>query len=130
MKVSFDFDSTLSRPIIQKYAQELINKGIEVWICTSRVDDEEALKRWKLSGHNDDLFLVAAELKIPKERIIFTNYNNKVDFLRDKNFIWHLDDDVIELSFFKGEKTTGISCYATTTWKEKCEKLLNSATKR
>lgn len=124
MKLSFDFDSTLSRQIIQNYAQELINRGIEVWICTSRVDDEQALIRWKSSGYNDDLFLVAQELKIPKERIIFTNHELKTDFLRGKNFIWHLDDDVIELSFFKGEKTVGISCYKTTTWRDKCEKLI------
>lgn len=126
MRVSFDFDSTLSRQIIQNYAQELIDRGVEVWICTSRWDDRTAFERQGYTDYNQDLFLVAQELKIPKERIIFTNHELKTDFLRDKDFIWHLDDDVIELSFFKGEKTFGISCYKTTTWKDKCEKLINN----
>lgn len=124
MKVSFDFDSTLSRESIQKYAQKLINKGVEVWICTSRWSDEEALNRNWSVDYNYDLLLVAEKLKIPKERIIFTNHENKIDFLRDKDFIWHLDDDVIELSFFKREKVTGISCYKNNSWENKCNKLL------
>lgn len=36
MKVSFDFDGTLEPPIVQQYAKELIEKGIEVWVVTSR----------------------------------------------------------------------------------------------
>ena len=104
MRVSFDFDSTLSRKVIQDYAKELINDKVEVWICTSRPSDEKALELWKSIGYNEDIFKVAKELKIPKDKIIFTNYHNKIDFLRDKGFIWHLDDDAIELSFFKGEK--------------------------
>lgn len=124
MRVSFDFDSTLSRKVIQDYAKELINDKVEVWICTSRPSDEKALELWKSIGYNEDIFKVAKELKIPKDKIIFTNYHNKIDFLRDKGFIWHLDDDVIELSFFKGEKVIGISCYKNVTWKDKCKKLL------
>lgn len=30
MKVSFDFDSTLDKESVQKYAAELISKGIDV----------------------------------------------------------------------------------------------------
>ncbi len=124
MKVSFDFDSTLSVPYIQRYAKYLINKGVDVWICTSRVSCDEALKRFKSYGHNDDLFTVSSELGISKEKVIFTNHNNKIDYLRDKGFVWHLDDDVIELSFFKNEDVVGISCYRNNTWKVECEKLL------
>ena len=124
MRVSFDFDSTLSRKVIQDYAKELINDKVEVWICTSRPSNEKALELWKSIGYNEDIFKVAKELKIPKDKIIFTNYHNKIDFLRDKGFIWHLDDDVIELSFFKGEKVIAISCYKNVTWKDKCKKLL------
>lgn len=36
MKVSFDFDDTLSKPKVQEYAKELINRGIEVYIVTAR----------------------------------------------------------------------------------------------
>ena len=39
MKVSFDFDGTLSRKDVQEYAKSLVNSGLEVWIVTSRFDD-------------------------------------------------------------------------------------------
>jgi len=37
--VTFDFDATLSRPDVQEYAKELIEKGIDVWVVTARYDD-------------------------------------------------------------------------------------------
>ena len=42
MKVSFDFDGTLSRKDVQKLAKELVSEGHEVWIVTSRFSDEAA----------------------------------------------------------------------------------------
>lgn len=115
-KVSFDFDSTLSRKKIQDYAAELIRRGFELWICTSRCDVENAPnKEW-----NDDLFEVADILGIKREHIIFTNYANKSEFLTD-DFIFHLDDDWIELSFIKTDtKVTGISCFGNKNWKKDC----------
>ena len=44
MKVSFDFDSTLSRKDVQSFAKELVDRGLEVWIVTSRFDDESAMQ--------------------------------------------------------------------------------------
>ena len=38
MKVSFDFDSTLSKESVRKYAANLIAIGIEVHIVTSRYE--------------------------------------------------------------------------------------------
>ena len=40
MKISFDFDSTLSEAKIQKLAKKFINDGHEVWITTSRLSSE------------------------------------------------------------------------------------------
>ena len=40
-RVSFDMDSTLDIPSIQEYAKMLVEKGIEVWIVTSRYDSED-----------------------------------------------------------------------------------------
>ena len=88
MKVSFDFDGTLSRTDVQIYAKSLIDNGIDVWICTSRLEPSKAHREdW-----NDDLFLVSDKLKIPREKIIFTNLTDKSQILKDHNFIWHLDD--------------------------------------
>ena len=44
MKVSFDFDGTLSRKDVQNFAKSLVNTGYDVWIVTSRFDDESAMK--------------------------------------------------------------------------------------
>ena len=79
MKVSFDFDSTLSRKDVQEFAKELVNKGIEVWIVTSRFDDETAMqKNWHwIKGQNQRLFDVAEECGIRRENIKFTCMESK-----------------------------------------------------
>lgn len=117
-KVSFDFDSTLSRLDVQDYAKLLINKGVDVWICTSRLEPSKAPnKEW-----NDDLFLVADRLDIKRSNIIFCNYENKSVFLKDKGFLFHIDDDDIELSFIKTD-TDVIPIYLSGNkqWREHCD---------
>ena len=37
--VTFDFDGTLSRNDVQEYALELMSKGVDVWVVTSRYDE-------------------------------------------------------------------------------------------
>jgi len=39
-KVSFDFDGTIVVDTIKAYAKELIDRGFEVWIVTSRWDTD------------------------------------------------------------------------------------------
>lgn len=127
IKVSFDFDHTLSFSSIQLYAKKLIEMGIEVWIITSRGDDEFQKTKWKAThvNTNDDLYRVARALEIPMERIHFTNYENKSEFIKDKGFLWHLDDDVIELSFINSDTNCiGVSCYKNATWRDICEDLI------
>lgn len=99
MKVSFDFDGTLSRKDVQKYARELVDKGFDVWIVTSRVNTETALKNgWHwIEKQNQDLYNVAEECGILRENIKFTDHVDKIVFLKGKNFKFHLDDDEIEL---------------------------------
>lgn len=123
MKVSFDFDDTLDRSIVQKYAKELIDKGIEVHIVTSRLSDEQALPsiNW-----NKDLFLVSDYLGIKRENIHFTPYDLKYIFFQNNpGFIWHLDDDFIELKRMSKSKTIGISVKSSN-FKSKCEKLIKN----
>ena len=77
-KVSFDFDSTLSKPSVQQYAKGLIQRGFEVWIVTSRFGfGKEPNPQW-----NDDVFEVAREVGIKKEHIFFTCMANKSEFLK------------------------------------------------
>lgn len=120
-KISFDFDSTLDRQVIQDFAFSLIKKGYEVWVCTSRFDDESAPRpKW-----NDDLYLVTDKLGIPRERIQFMNMNDKYEFFKNSGFTWHLDDDWAELNYINTETDVkGISCFGNKNWKQQCKDLL------
>lgn len=88
MKVSFDFDNTLDQQEVQDFAMILINKGVDVWIHTARFPESEFRPKW-----NDDIYKVADELGIPIKNIVLTQMSDKFIFIRDKNFIWHLDDN-------------------------------------
>ena len=121
-KVSFDFDGTLSKKKVQQYAKMLIKGGVECWIVTSRMGfGKEPQPNW-----NDDLFEIAKEIGIPKERIHFCCMDNKANFLNGKGFIWHLDDDLIELSFIKTDSDCKpISCFGNKTYLQECSYLLD-----
>lgn len=130
---SFDFDSTLSEPTVQKYAKELIYKGCEVHIVTSRYErpdmySEEAIKAFgiqDLEKEHRHLFEVADEIGIKRKDIHFTNMEYKCNFFaKNLGFIWHLDDSVEELRLInKSKSTIGISVHGN--YKNKCNKLLN-----
>ena len=98
-KISFDFDSTLSRKDIQKYAKQLIEEGHDIWIVTSRCATEPALaKGWHwVEKQNQELYDVAEEVGIPREKIVFTEHVDKIEYLQGKGFLFHIDDDVDEL---------------------------------
>lgn len=130
--VSFDFDSTLSLKSVQDYAESLINKGFEVWIITSRLPDGHDPK-YKMHGmwvpiDNSDLFEVSDRLGIKREHIVFTSHELKSEKINELGipFIFHLDDDWVELNYINRETgTKGVSCFGTSGWKQKCNKILN-----
>jgi len=101
MKVSFDFDSTLALPIIQKLAERHISFGDEVHITTTRhpthlddYDSKHLLARHR-TGLNIDLFRISDRLGIDRDNIHFTKSYDKVHFL--KSFDIHYDDDEHEI---------------------------------
>jgi hypothetical protein len=121
-KVSVDYDGTLDREDVQAYIRELIARGVIVWVCTARLSPKNAHN----SQWNDAMFKVTDGLGIPREHIIFTNYEkdwkNKSEFLKGKGFTWHLDDDNIELSFIKTDtEIKPIYLFANPDWKRDCE---------
>lgn len=129
--VSFDFDSTLNRPDIKDFCKSLILKGIEVWVVTSRADTDNQ-PDWIINGFrqkqgNDDLFKITDELKIPRNRIIFTNHEFKSNFLPN-GCIWHLDDDWTEIRDIELNNKTikGISQFGNKNWKSDCLSLLKN----
>jgi hypothetical protein len=123
MKVSFDFDSTLSRKDVQEFAKKLVDEGHEVWIVTSRFDDESAMKKnWHwIKGQNQRVFDVAEFCDIKSEHIKFTCMESKSHFLKDKGFVFHVDDDTIELMDIL---ESGDKCFPVNVdhfeWKETC----------
>lgn len=127
MKVSFDFDSTLSRKDVQAFAKELVNEGHEVWIVTSRFSDEAAKeKKWHwIEGQNQKLFDVAEDCGIELENIHFTCMESKSIFLKDKGFVFHLDDDDIELMDILETKDNCRPIHVDHfEWKETCRNIL------
>ncbi len=129
MKVSFDFDSTLSRKDVQEFAKQLVDEGHEVWIVTSRFDDESAMsKNWHwIKGQNKRLFDVADECGIKHENIKFTCMESKSIFLKDKGFIFHLDDDDIELMDILESKDSCRPIHVDHfEWKETCKSILKN----
>lgn len=112
-KVSFDYDNTLDRKDVQEYATKLVGMGIEVWVVTSRFDTETALNNrwWWIEESNLKLIKEAENCGISKDNIIFTCMEDKSNFLKGKGFIFHLDDDEVELESIieSGDNCIGIN---------------------
>lgn len=134
IKISFDFDSTLSTPSVQKYAKELVELGYEVWICTARFDSEERYTddfkvKYKILDIRDEhrrLFDVAKKCGISEDHIKFMNMAPKYEFFTEnEGFLWHLDDDYIECrEINQNTKTVAVSCANGSNWRHKCERLI------
>ena len=128
MKVSFDFDGVLSRKDVQDFAKELIGKGIDVWIVTSRIATESALEKgwYWIEKQNDELYKVAELVGVVKDKIVFTEHIDKIVFLKDKGFEFHLDDDEHELILIMQSKDSCVPLnVGHFSWKENCLEVLN-----
>ena len=124
-KVSFDFDGTLSRPSVQKYAKELLELGFDVWVVTARYDEENKHK-YPQNATNQDLYDVIKDIGLPLEKVVFMNMEMKSEyFKKHPDFVWHLDDDFTELRFISRETPVkAISVVGNSNWKHKCNRLL------
>lgn len=109
MKVSFDYDKTISRKDVQDYAIYLLSKRIKVSILTSRPE-------YKIR----EVYDLADELGIDKVR--YTNYESKSLFLNGYDL--HIDDDDKELRDIEHYSTcVGINVNIQN-WKELCNELI------
>lgn len=124
MKVSFDFDGTLEFENVQKYAKELLDQGHEVWIVTTRWDENHR-HRYFHKPTLDDLWTVVDQLGIPRWRVRFTCMEWKYTYLNGTQFVWHLDDNEEE---FKQAKSNDCNVpmidVTRSDWKNKCRTLL------
>lgn len=116
LRISFDFDCTLSEHFIQLIAHSMIAAGHEVWIVTARCDDRlhDPNLPEELSV-NRDLFKIAKRLQIPNERIRMTEGDFKWRTLQKHNIDLHFDDvpEEVELIIRNGGKALLI-------WDETC----------
>jgi len=125
-RISFDYDSTLNTNACLVYSKELIKRGYEIIILTSRMDDESANKAYlNYEDYNSDLKETAIELGI--KEIHFTCHADKSDVLDSLNVVFHIDDDLIENSLIRSNcKTPVIDFFANPEWKEQCEHILTT----
>lgn len=114
MKISFDFDGTLSRESVQKYAKELIDRGFDCIVTTFRQKEHIP------PDSNNDLLEVAKNIGI--EDIRFTEGQDKSLFLED--VFLHLDDDYNCLKEIqRNSKCIPISV-CTGNWQGKIERII------
>ena len=92
MKVSFDYDHTLTNPKIEALASKFVKIGAEVHITTSRFEKSST----KLPYDNREVYKMADKLGIAPEDVHFTNGKDKAYFL--KEFDLHFDDDDEEIT--------------------------------
>ena len=83
MKVSFDFDGTLTMSSIKETAKIMIESGHDVWIVTARTD----------TNYNSDLDKVCEYIGLSREKVIFTNGDLKFYEYQKGNFELHYDDE-------------------------------------
>ena len=123
-KVSFDYDGTLALPSVEEFAQELVEQGYDVWVVTSRVGDddlENSFQPWKTPDWNRDLWESCDRIGIPKDKVVFTSFTDKIDYLKGKNYIFHLDDDLYELTAIMESKDSCMPLnVGHSDWKRNC----------
>ncbi len=90
MKISFDFDDTLTHIDVQNCARKLMSDGHTIYILTARYGDNES-NSWG-ADWNDDLKELAADLNIPKDRWLFAGISSKSRLASLHGIELHLDD--------------------------------------
>lgn len=86
MKISIDFDGTLSTAKGMELARKLIVDGNELYIITRR-----------RKTFDEPVYNVAQELKIPRNRVIFTNGEMKWKSILKYGIELHIDNNPDEL---------------------------------
>lgn len=85
--LSIEYDGILTNMVGKALIKDLINRGAEVWIVTLRLTDNESVS----SNWNDDLYEGAAKMGIPKERILFSSFENKTSLINQTGACLHID---------------------------------------
>lgn len=110
-----DFDNTITEQEVREYAENLIERGFNLWILTARFKKD-----------SDEVYKMAKRLGVNKEHVIFTNLQYKYTFLNEIDPIFMLDDDWIETALMKAKsKKVGVIRYSfNPDWMKECEQAL------
>lgn len=95
MRITIDYDDTLSKPHIQELAKKLV-KNHEVYILTARWDCLYRKMHTNLKT-NDDIFKTAEEVGIQQRNVIFTNQAMKLEHIIRGRVGIHIDDNKGEI---------------------------------
>lgn len=119
MKISFDYDGTLADDfdgstnyekdkVIAKL-KELQSENHEIFIVTKRFSPNNAHKG--LVNEHIDVLRLAAELKIPGTKVIFTDRKFKADKLIELTIDQHFENSNEELYYFLNNHTNSSMNY-------------------
>jgi hypothetical protein len=119
MKISFDYDGTLADDfdgstnyekdkVIAKL-KELQSENHEIFIVTKRFSPNNAHKG--LVNEHIDVLRLAAELKIPGTKVIFTDRKFKADKLIELSIDQHFENSNEELYYFLNNHTNSSMNY-------------------
>ncbi len=124
MRITIDWDGTLEKQSVQERIKQLIDDGIDVWILTTRYPPETN-NNW--FQQNQILFETAVQLGIPKEKIVFTSWVWKYNWLNENlDVILHLDDSFQEINnILRYSKTLPISVHSSN-WFHKIKRILKT----
>jgi len=133
IRISIDFDGTLSTKQVQDYVKNIIKReDVEIFIVTRRFENvnsytELILSAWGINDIYEEhqyLFNVAEEVGIDVKNIHFTNMAWKWKKLKELEIDIHLDDDIEDAMY---ALTHTDKCYPilytsdNEKWKEKIE---------
>jgi len=124
MRITIDWDGTLEKQSVQERIKQLIDDGIDVWILTTRFPPETNDNWFNV---NQILFETAVQLGIPKEKIVFTSWVWKYNWLNENlDVILHLDDSFQEINnILRYSKTLPISVHSSN-WFHKIKRILKT----
>lgn len=127
MKITVDFDGTLTRPHVQEFIKYLKEKGVEIHILTFRYDSAHYYKYGDLypeTINNHDLWDLAEELGLNRN-VIFTNCVVKSEYLNSVgNVVLHIDDDYRVMEDLKHNSKVIPIMVKNSTYKNKVKRIL------
>jgi hypothetical protein len=92
-KISFDFDGTLEFKLVQEYAKDLINRGYNVCILTTRYSDPTKYKNNIFFSMDKYQYLFDVAKEIGIEEIYFTEFEWKYKTIDNYGIDIHIDDN-------------------------------------